>query len=539
MTKYDIDIIILSYAKNDALKEITIQGVNSLINSEDPETINFKILVIESNKSLKPYQYEHTLTVYPEEKFGFHRYLNLGIQSTNSPFVCLCNNDLIFEKNWASEILKEMDKDPLLLSASPYCPEFHLKRGFQKNHSPIIGYNNGILVGWCIFVKREIFDTIGKLDENLEFWYCDLDYAQTLQQYNIKHCLISSSFVMHLMNKTLEETEQKEVEKLTNFQYLYYDYKWNHKSKFKLILNYWILILKLWLKKNATNCISLVKTFILKFITRIHTALSNSRFATILALKIKNQTELVIRQRYSANSCNPELNGEYFLLEHTAPFCHSFVDVGANIGDWTEKFLKLGSENTNVIGLIFEPAIEAYESLRLRFLENSNTQICNLALSDCAGMSDFYEQPNKGQMSSLIQNFTETYSGQISFKRRVVISTLDREIHSIGWKQIDFLKIDTEGYDLKVIQGARLLLEANYIGIIQFEYNQPWLHTSSSLREAYQILESCGYEVFCLKPNGLFVYDIETFGDYYSYSNFVAVAKSHKAILSPLIKGVI
>ena len=236
MSTYEVDIIILSYAKSDDLKKLTIESIDSLIRSEDPACVKFNVLVIESNKDIAPYQYENSETIYPSESFGFHRYLNIGIRTTDSPFVCLCNNDLIFEKNWATEILKEMEKDPLLLSASPYCPRFHMDRGFEKYQSPITGYNNGILVGWCIFVNRDIFEIIGNLDEKFEFWYCDNDYSETLQLFKIKHCLISSSFVTHLSNESLKILDSKTKTQLTSFQYLYYDYKWNHKSKIILML---------------------------------------------------------------------------------------------------------------------------------------------------------------------------------------------------------------------------------------------------------------------------------------------------------------
>lgn len=235
MSIYEVDIIILSYAKNDNLKKMTNESIDSLVNSEDSECVKFNVLVIESNKDIAPYQYENSKTIYPTENFGFHRYLNIGIRTTNSPFICLCNNDLIFDKNWATEILKEMGKDSLLLSASPYCPKFHAERSFEKYNSPIIGYGNGILVGWCIFVKREIFEIIGNLDEKFEFWYCDHDYSRTLQLFKIKHCLISSSFVTHLSNESLNILDSKTKMQLTSFQYLYYDYKWNHRSRIILM----------------------------------------------------------------------------------------------------------------------------------------------------------------------------------------------------------------------------------------------------------------------------------------------------------------
>jgi GT2 family glycosyltransferase len=246
--KVHIDIIFLSYAKDDRLKDLTVQSIKTLMDSEDPEEIHFNIIVIESNKTMQPYQYENSTTIYPVEKFGFHKYLNIGIKLTGNPYVCLCNNDLIFHKNWASEILKAMANDPLLISATPYCPNFHKQEGFAETGPPLEGYF-GVLVGWCIFVKREIFDTIGLLDENLIFWYCDYDYLNTLQKFGVKNCLVPSSVVTHLGSESLKTVNSREHKILTQIPRFYFSYKWHHHSYIRFKLETWLFKIKMLFNK--------------------------------------------------------------------------------------------------------------------------------------------------------------------------------------------------------------------------------------------------------------------------------------------------
>ncbi len=222
-----IDVIILSYAKNTYLKGLTEQTITTLIQSEDPKKIEFHILVIESEKSLYPFQFEHSKTIYPKEKFGFNKYLNIGLSITNNKFVCLCNNDLIFYQNWASEILAAMEQDDTILSANPYCLNYHQTKGFTPDTLPIEGYS-GAFTGWCFFVKRTIFNIIGKLDEKLIFWYCDNDYLQLLLKYKIKNVLVPTSFIRHLGSESLKDIDQKKYNKLTLLPQIYYNYKWNH-----------------------------------------------------------------------------------------------------------------------------------------------------------------------------------------------------------------------------------------------------------------------------------------------------------------------
>jgi GT2 family glycosyltransferase len=241
--KINIDIIILSYAKNEHLKTLTNQTIETLLASEDPKKIHFNVLVMESEKSLQPYEFPNSNTVYPTEKFGFHKYLNMGIKATTSTYVCLCNNDLIFHKGWATEILNAMDNDPTMLSAVPYCPNFHTKEGFEQSGSPIEGYF-GILIGWCIFVKREIFDIIGPLDENLVFWYCDYDYSNTLEKFKVKNCLVPTSMVTHLGSESITRVDDKEHKKLTQIPRFYFSYKWHHRSYIRYKLETWLYQLK-------------------------------------------------------------------------------------------------------------------------------------------------------------------------------------------------------------------------------------------------------------------------------------------------------
>ena len=242
--KKTIDIIILSYSKNEELRKLTEQTIKTCLKSEDSKLIQFNIVVIESNKGNAAHQFDNATTICPDTEFGFHKYLNLGIKVTSNQYVCLCNNDLIFHKGWATAILNTMGKDPELMSASPYCPTFHANRKIDKTENTIYGYTNGIhLAGWCIFVKRKIFDQIGLLDERFIFWCCDDDYRMTLQAQNIKHALVCSSIVKHLESRsinTINNTQKRSfrTKLYTTAQQHYFDYKWKHKNRIILYLKY-------------------------------------------------------------------------------------------------------------------------------------------------------------------------------------------------------------------------------------------------------------------------------------------------------------
>ncbi len=236
----NIDIIILSYAKDDKLKDLTLHTVDTLLKSEDSRTIRFEVLVIESNKNLMPYEYPGTKTMYPETDFGFNKYMNIGIKATTSEFVCLCNNDLIFHKGWATEILKAFKQYKVLESANPYCPNFDYNKRIQDGINVIRRDKtldiNGVLTGWCIFVKRSIFKKIGFLDEQFTFWYADNDYDLTLRKYGIKHALVKSSLVTHVACQSHDLLSDKK-EELTIGQRAIFEKKWQKRNILRKVLS--------------------------------------------------------------------------------------------------------------------------------------------------------------------------------------------------------------------------------------------------------------------------------------------------------------
>lgn len=203
-----VDIIILSKGDTPEKRKMTQETIDTCHASE--EDIQFDILVYEGHWGTT---YKDCKTLHYTEEFHYNRLMNKGISDTNNPYVCLCNNDLIFMKGWASKIIKVMEEGNYL-SASP-------------NHTPYAkeaireGYRIGVcgeVKGWCIFTDRKLYEKIGKIDESVSFWYSDNVYADQLEAQGIKHVLVRNSFVKHLESVTLNEAPDEIKKKLTEDQ---------------------------------------------------------------------------------------------------------------------------------------------------------------------------------------------------------------------------------------------------------------------------------------------------------------------------------
>ena len=88
---------------------------------------------------------------------------------------------------------------------------------------------------------------------------------------------------------------------------------------------------------------------------------------------------------------------------------------------------------------------------------------------------------------------------------------------------VDFIKIDTEGYELHVLKGFEERI-AN-VNIIQFEYGGTFLDNKTKLIDVINYLKEYGFHKFAyLTGSGLYL--ITDFTDHYQYCNIVCLNKS-------------
>lgn len=232
---YEVDVVILSWAKTVGLKQITEKGIQTLLRSEKPENVKFNVFLLESNIQAKYTFPDNVKVVYITEKFGYHKFMNIGRKIGNAKYVALCNNDLRFQKNWASNMIKEMEADNELLSACPVEPIVNMLSKHFTNEK--YGYETRKFVnGWCIFQKREIYDIIGDLDEQFEFWCCDDEYGMVLEKNNIKHALIKTSIVNHDENggKSLQQLTPEVSRQYTGGGIEIFKRKYGHPPKYMM-----------------------------------------------------------------------------------------------------------------------------------------------------------------------------------------------------------------------------------------------------------------------------------------------------------------
>ncbi len=248
-------------------------------------------------------------------------------------------------------------------------------------------------------------------------------------------------------------------------------------------------------------------------VDQLHHLLGRSSRVVSVCRLVRNQANCIIGA-YLGESTSAERNGERALLCRVAPDCRFFVDAGANVGTWSALFLEL---SPNATGVAYEPSPRTFAILKQR-LQNKRIDFRNSALGDVSGEVVFVDRGMCSQTSAVEDVHIGSYDGH---RIHVCMTTLDAEFGNLDCL-IDYVKIDTEGYDFRVMLGARKLLQTGRIRYLQFEYGLGWLMTGCSLLRALECLGRFAYRIYLIRSTGLHPFCYERWGDYYRYSNFFA-----------------
>ena len=88
-----------------------------------------------------------------------------------------------------------------------------------------------------------------------------------------------------------------------------------------------------------------------------------------------------------------------------------------------------------------------------------------------------------------------------------------------------FLKIDVEGSEFEVMNGAGDFLRPDFVDFIQFEYGGTNLDARVPLKAFYDFLEPKGYVVAKVMSGGLRVREYSSWMDNYLYANYIAMSQ--------------
>jgi len=193
---------------------------------------------------------------------------------------------------------------------------------------------------------------------------------------------------------------------------------------------------------------------------------------------------------------------ERFLRRTAADFrAGTVLDVGANAGDYARHVRSLAPEASIVA---FEPHPRTFGRLR-RTAETHRFEAINMAVSDTAGTVTLYDFPDTdgSTQASLDPGVIMLHGGRAPVSHQVECTTLDAFAEARGIETVHLLKIDTEGFDLNVLKGARRLLAERRIKLIHFEFIGSNVVRRVCMRDFFEVFEEGGYGIARICLNGM------------------------------------
>lgn len=159
------------------------------------------------------------------------------------------------------------------------------------------------------------------------------------------------------------------------------------------------------------------------------------------SVRLQEQVDVHYQQRY-----------RYYIFNNI-PRRRVMIDIGANIGIFARPAAELFERV-----ICFEPVAKNFQVLEKNLQSYSNVELHCLGISDHPHTATFKMQGMKCGETQQVDHF-EPEPGYESHSGSLV--TLDQ----YGFDQVDWIKIDVEGFENQVLEGSRATIQRN----------RPWL----------------------------------------------------------------
>jgi len=164
------------------------------------------------------------------------------------------------------------------------------------------------------------------------------------------------------------------------------------------------------------------------------------------------------------------------------------LDIGANHGNWTRTAVKYFPDAEYVL-------IEPQDQLKVcvQDLINSRYKIrwVNAGAADKSGMLRFYVS-HRDDSSTFLLPRKEQPETRVASETMVEVRTLDDIVSTYHLPAPDMVKIDAEGFDLKVLQGASSLISKTDVFLLEAGVICPF---ENSVARVVSTMENFGYRL--------------------------------------------
>lgn len=223
-------------------------------------------------------------------------------------------------------------------------------------------------------------------------------------------------------------------------------------------------------------------------------------------------------------------NGEIRVLQILSSYnLKCIFDIGANVGDWS---LKVSQLNPKAKIHAFEIVPSTYNALIKYTKHFKNIKANNFGLSDSNDIIKISIGPGPLTATACsiegLKYHNEYYTKTLDCQ----VKTASSVIKEFNLDSTNFVKIDVEGMDLKVIKGFEN--EINKVDVIQFEYGIFNISSHDLLIDFCNYLNNNGFVVGKIFPRVVSFFEYDMLMENFHGSNFLAVKKCKSSLIEKL-----
>ena len=179
----------------------------------------------------------------------------------------------------------------------------------------------------------------------------------------------------------------------------------------------------------------------------------------------------------------------------------TIIDVGAHKGEFAQNALQIESVNKIIA---FEPQKKIFSLLKEKFSDNDKVVLNNFALSEkvekrimkinkMTATSTLNHEINNDSLYFKFKSFLLYQKNSIIDEEEINTTTFDAFFNGEIFDENTLLKIDTEGYELKVLKGSnRKIKEIKYV-LIENQFSR--MYKNVNFKDCHQFLESKNFRL--------------------------------------------
>lgn len=178
----------------------------------------------------------------------------------------------------------------------------------------------------------------------------------------------------------------------------------------------------------------------------------------------------------------------------------TYFDVGANAGTYARDFMLNFEKGGDA--LLFEPNAALHDDLKNNTqLSDWNSRVIGVALGQESGPTNFNIFPSDKDyftnsscldVDPVLHEISTNYDNAESIE--VILDTLDN--YTKKFNRINYLKVDTQGYDLNVLKGSKETLLLQKIDVLSVEFTLAKQYQGQfKLHELLEYMDEANYRL--------------------------------------------